>query len=330
MLVGTDFSAYSMNTFQLIHEAGCFAEDGYDKSKTMLAEIKEQIKKDAGVASFTCDISQLPENKPISSKMHKPYDHNLLGQDLVPPRFINGNRVETENGVYFLAGCPKSYEAAGWYWEEIIKNGVKVVVSLHDETEGGDRANKFWTQEQLDKMAFPEGIEIKVLSSRVLDERPQVEVTSKNGKTKTVDAKIVETILEITNGEKKEEKRHLHYAGWPDRCSIPSEDLFKTLVDRIEAFSPDKESPIAINCLGGVGRTGSTAITIDERRKIRKWLAQGDSLEALTTNLAEAIFNFRRQRTHVLGNETQVPQVLLSLGKFAVAEKERLVMVEAK
>jgi len=100
---------------------------------------------------------------------------------------------------------------------------------------------------------------------------------------------------------------------------MPSEKLFVSLLDRIEVLSTSEKLPVAINCLDGVGKTGSTAVSLEIRSKIREQIAAGIPPEEITINLPETIYAFRKQRRNVLANEQQLSQVASTLHTYVKA-----------
>ena len=98
---------------------------------------------------------------------------------------------------------------------------------------------------------------------------------------------------------------HLHYVGWKDRKAIPDERLYQKLLDRMKELSPIGNAPISINCRGGVGRTGTTAAAYALEYSGKKMV-----------NIPQTIFDLRKQRKGMVGQETQFSQVYSVLGRY--------------
>ena len=121
--------------------------------------------------------------------------------------------------------------------------------------------------------------------------------------------KIIESTLIATNGSKKRTIKHLHYTGWKDKRAAPSVWLMDRLQNRMKVLSPNPETPIAINCRGGIGRTGTLATSYVLRKKINEKILKGKPLKKIRVNIPDTIYSFRKQRNGLVGNEIHLSQI---------------------
>ncbi len=242
------------------------------------------------------------------------YEDNLAKNQLIPvPDYpLNASDVVMEHGrKYLLFACPRDVEEANLLFEAAMQQKVFLFVSLLESTEAEDKLNNYWRQENLAKIITPSGWSFAVKSVKTLETAPR-EAGGLN------EPKILETSITATHtsGEVRE-LTHLHYEGWRDREAMPSEPLFHTLLDRIiELQGVREEVPIAINCHGGVGRTGTTAVSHYLRKEIDRQLAHGISIHDITVNIPNILFAFRLQRNDLLAQATQLANVYSVLGDY--------------
>ena len=98
---------------------------------------------------------------------------------------------------------------------------------------------------------------------------------------------LFETTLTLSNGKVL---THLHYEGWCDGTPVPDVHLFQLMLDRMRELNQN-DAPIAINCKGGVGRSGFTLIAYAlERAELSRPI-----------NLVEMIYALRKQRMNFFG-----------------------------
>lgn len=227
---------------------------------------------------------------------------NLVGKDR-NEEFINANNVQVgKHSQFILAACPKNTTKAAGLFEVAIQKGTRLFVSTLESHEGKEKCNNFWKNEQLSQMPFRNGLKIVNVGMRVLAEK---------GK-----AQIIESDLVATFSDKEVLLKHLHYEGWVDRSALPDEELFQLLLDRIEELQEGVDAPFEINCHGGVGRTGTTAISYYLRKEIDAELASGKSLDEIAFNIPEIHYQFRKQRNGFLGQATQLANVYAVLGEY--------------
>ncbi len=212
-----------------------------------------------------------------------PYDYNRTGKEL--GIYVNATNITMQDGQRFIiAGLPHDKQCAANYISGAMAQGSAVFVSLHESDDTADRLNGFWKAEATSDMRFYDGSFVVKTDEKVL-------YHGKPGINR--DTKVVETTITLSNGK---ELTHLHYEGWCDSTPVPDIDLFQKMLARMRELNV-LDAPIAINCKGGVGRSGFTLLVYALERSIDKM----DSLGNI--NLIEIIYALRKQRANFFGTE---------------------------
>ena len=152
------------------------------------------------------------------------------------------------------------------------------------------------------------------------DTNPKLYVSIKQGLEKPL--QIAESTLELSNGKSV---THLHCDGWIDRSPISDEETLQHLLDRAEELSPEKDIPVAFNCKGGKGRTGTAYLCYYLRRYIQERLAAGDRLDDITINIPKLLYNSWKERSGLTSHGDQLTQVY----SVTAAYYNRLKMIES-
>ena len=268
----------------------------------LVNKIRKRAKTDPAILAKTTHDALKPENKKIASRYNPPFDYNRTGRNL--NFFINASDVNTDIQNFILSELPHTISEAQNYLEAIIKQGTKVFISLHETNEDRERCHDFWKDSSTQQFKFSDG-------SKIVNSKTKVLLTGKKG-VKNI-SQIVETKLLLTNGKTI---THLHYDGWYDRTPVPDEHIFQALLNRVKELSPRKEIPIAINCRGGVGRTGVTAICYSLRSQIEEQLAKGKNLDDIEINIPETLYALRKQRSGLVQKTKQFTQVYAIIGGY--------------
>jgi len=263
-----------------------------EKARELVHTIRDKIKKNPDV-----------QEKQVIH--YRTYEYNRSGRDLPGPELC-ANDLCIDNQCFILAGLPKNIESAAQYWNVILQQEGCLVVSLHDSTESEDLCNNFWKQQRLSQMQLVDGWTITEQNHEIL-------IKGKKSKKGTFPA-LIKTTLLATNSEETRTLFHLHYVGWPNHTSIPDKTVFQALLKNMRLLSPKKILPIAINCHGGIGRTGATAATYILERQISKAVRENKENE-YRVNLAKIIYDFRKQRPNVLSNSNNISKI------FSVLER---------
>jgi len=259
------------------------------------------------------------ESDPIFSNksvtLYYTYEENRSGKNLSGPQLCV-NDVCVDNQRFILAGLPENTETAAQYWNVILQQGTRVIVSLHDNTEAQEAHANFWKQDALDQMRLLDGWTITEKEQEILIAgEPKEVVISTSQSPETVSPGLIKTRLLATNGKETKTLFHLHYVGWPDHSAISDETVFQALLDQMHILSPKKSAPIAINCHAGIGRTGAAAVTYILERQIEEAVREGKE-DLYRVNIPRIVFVFRQQRPYALPNSGNVPKIFSVLEKY--------------
>lgn len=260
------------------------------KAKSIIERIKRDVKNDPFTKALRKATPGRVKAKGAANKHIATYEFNRTGKDTGV--FLNWSDVHTKYQNFRLGACPRSTKEAQALFSTVLKDNVRVMVSLHEKDEIKDRCNDFWKNRRLKSMSI-DGWKITGKKEKILGTE-----TSKTGRT----SKIIETTLVAKKGSKSKSFTHLHFDGWKDGSHVSSEKLFKKLLDRMQALSPSPKTPIAINCRAGVGRTGTTAVAFYLRRYIDAKFQEKKKPNHLHVNIPETIYHFRAQRFGIGGH----------------------------
>lgn len=301
----TEYGKFPEHTFtlpELLEVGKRLNQDGYKKAKTLFKTMKAMIKQDPAITSLTkTDLELFP--KEIRPKYNGPFDFNRFGRELNQV-YLNASEVTFPEQKYILWGCPHNVSVVNHFFQQALEKNISVLVSTHQATEALDRSNAFWSADSVNNLSLNGGWKLEHLGGKALAEDTK---PNEDGRI----PRLVETTIRATKKNQERFITHLHYDGWKDRHPMPSLQLFDQLLDRMQELNPDPQIPVAINCVGGVGRTGTTAVSLLLRRKIdqrRKENGQ-DWLDSTTVNIPEIIYEFRKQRESIVGNEKQFTQI---------------------
>lgn len=276
--------------------------NSYDQAEELYNEIRYRVEYDKSILALTYKTAE--KFKDIASKYHAPFDVNRTGRQF-KGLYVNASDVQMDGQYFIIACCPKNSKELRDYFDAALADNVVVFVSALQSREVKSRKNNFWTRKVLKNVVLRDDVTISHLYSQVL------QVKEKSHRN-TI-PQIIETTLATSDGR---EFTHLHYEGWRDKSGMPCEDLLNTLLDRIYELSPDPQVPVAINCKGGAGRSGTIAVSLYLRRYVDAQLAQGVALDDIEVNIPEVIYSFRKQRRGIIGAQEQLVQLYSVLSDY--------------
>lgn len=242
---------------------------------------------------------------------------NRLAEDPI----INASDVTLNGRNYLLFGCPWRADHATVLFDVALKQGVSLFVSTLESTDAQDKFNNYWLNDKLIHLRSRDGWTITNIGQRVLA-KAEMEPQGTN------EPQIIESTLLATRAGESRTLIHLHYEGWRDRQAMPSEALFNVFQDRIAELQKGKTVPFAINCHGGVGRTGTTALSHYFRHYVDAELAAGKNLDDIEVNIPEVLFQFRLQRKWFLGESGQLANAYSVLGDYYEQLKKKKLVTE--
>ncbi len=270
-------------------------KNNFKKAKELIREIRRRALIDPKMKALTTKKSK--EHKKNRGRLHHPYDKNRLGKQ-IKDLYINASDARLKEQSFIFSSCPRSYSEVRDYFDGALARKTTLFVSCLKSTEVRNRSNNFWQNKVLKHIRLRNGSKITQTSSRVLE-------ILENSKKKTV-PQIIESKLYCSNGDWV---THLHYEGWRDKAEMPSERLLNVLLDRIYELNPDPSVPVAINCKGGIGRTGTVALSLYLRRIVDSELKAGKELSEIEVNIPELIYMFRKERKRMIGVPKQLAQI---------------------
>lgn len=206
---------------------------------------------------------------------------------------LNANDVVLGAQSYLLFACPQHVLEALRLFDAAFAKGISLFVTLMRSDEAPERFTKFWTEQAIAKESTLDRWKFRKFEQKLLH-----------------DARFVK--IWKTSFEAFQEKDlthsvvHLHFDGWQDQCAIPDEELFLKFLDEIN--NEHKSGPIAVNCFGGVGRSGTTALSHYLINHIRS---------ANTVNIPELVLACRNQRRNFLTVPAQLSGVYSAVSVLA-------------
>lgn len=223
------------------------------------------------VESATCKLSELSEQLKRYSQ-----DTALQKQLLMAIKVASTTQktekiykfVEVEDQKFILSALPASVEEAHEYMDAAIRTKkCSLFVSCHEPNDDdGKRCNDFWENKEVLARGF-DGASVVNVAKKTLQSGKIDPATKKT-------PEILETTLTLSDGRKI---THLFYSGWTNHTPCPDEELLETLLQRMEEVEPSADKYIAINCLGGVGRTGAVGGSFLMRKRIQRILGSTSS-----------------------------------------------------
>lgn len=297
-------------TFDQLEGKAMVLKSSREIGHKIIDEIKRREKTDP---SITCLTKKDATSSEIASRYNPPYDAFRAGRD-IPGAFFNGSDVHTDLQKFLLTGCPKGPQDTADFFDTVLHQGIRIMISLNQHEEPKSRYYDFWENARLKTLNLRDGWSLEKIYEKIL-----AEYDAGNDGDRV--PKIIESTLIATKGDQQIELKHFHYDGWRDKFPMPSERLLSTLYERIEQDNPSPGTPIAINCKGGVGRSGTVAVGFYLRRYIDKNLAEG---EKSRVNIPEIIYReFRRRRSGIIGQPTQLAQVYSMASRYYLQRKAR-------
>lgn len=277
----------------LMAKRDALAENGLQMAKTLLEEIDRRDKNDPAHCKQTCIIATRHQNQ-----APQPLDKNYLGKEV--GLFCNASLAKCDKESLILSALPIRIEDAANYFEAALAHNTKLFVSLHEpeELSPGTRQSEFWKNETLSRVRLRNGVTLQNMGDSTVVAKGTF---SKLRPTMLVASSIMDSMEKTV--------RHLHCAGWPDGETYPDEELLLKLVKLMKELSPDPKFPIAINCKGGVGRTGTLALLYLVIERIRAQLEQRIPLQEIRINIPELLYALRGERSELVSRPQQLLQV---------------------
>lgn len=225
---------------------------------------------------------------------------------------------------FFLVPAP-SLEKVNAYFNTVLENGIRVMITLCSPSENPEFVIPFWNPEEIaGELHLNNGWTIR--SSEV---PPLIHYEGDTPIEPGTDLfpRLVERTLIASNEEGKSvELVHLHYENWPDFEPASEQTCLKMLLKRYEELTSgqEKSRPVSVNCFAGRGRTATFALIAYAREIIRMEVAKGTSLEAITLNIPAMLDELRREGRPSLGGDWEQLVQVYSLIASYYGELKRL------
>lgn len=251
---------------------------------------------DTSITTLPRTISKHPEYRKRGYHT-SPFDHNRLGRE-VEGTYLNASEVHLKDGPkYIFAAIPRDSVTIADYYHCLMQKGTKVVVTTNPTLESED-CRPFWLNTELEKVTFRDGWTIREIATNVL---------MKNKSSKGPE--LIQRTLNVTKGGEAKTITHLHYENWPDHKAAPDDEMLSALVHKINELQTTNDHPIAINCKGGIGRTGTLAIAHLAIHEIKKQLKAGKKKDEVSLNIAKMIYSLRKERRGMVSHKEQILQI---------------------
>jgi hypothetical protein len=219
------------------------------------------------------------------------------------------NDVDTPFGRFRIGECPRKIpskeKSAALLFKCALQDGIRVFVSLNETNESSDgvdgKASDFWENHVLGLLEIP-GMKLVKTGQTVLDSVREPQDASQQ-REQYNHPQVVESTLEavMENGEKIP-FIHLHLDGWINQHPVPEIRLFNVLQKRIFELGGD----VWYNCVGGKGRSPTTAVAQWCLRLIHKALQENTPLDELKINIPELCYMAKKCRSGVIGQACQI------------------------
>ncbi|XP_038068521.1 receptor-type tyrosine-protein phosphatase epsilon-like [Patiria miniata] len=210
-------------------------------------QLREEWSSFPGIEAIcSCDVSQLPDNKPKNRYRNIPaYDHCRVildhGEDDENLGYINAGYIKGyKNDKAYIATQGPTQATSHDFWKMVWQENVRIIVNGTNLVEDGkNKCHKYWPD--VGKSETLGGILISALSEESKGEYTVRSMTiGKVGDKESSPRKIIQ----------------FHYTTWPDK-DVPKDvtPVLKFVKEFSEA-TPKDTGPYLIHCSAGVGRTG--------------------------------------------------------------------------
>lgn len=245
----------------------------------------------------------------IGDRKGATFDFNRMGGE---KSGIGASVANVDGKKYILTACPKDIAGAGRFFDEALKLGTAIFVSTHESDEEEVKCPDFWKQRVIGDPVFAQNCTWRI--EHVAESIIATGVKEPNG---AKEPRIIKSdLLAISSdGTQKIALTHLHYEGWRNREPMADERLFDVLFREVDQVHTDKTTPISINCKGGVGRTGVSAVLHSALSEIQRQVKEGCALGEAQVNIPQIIYSLKLQRG-IIEKPKQIAEIHAFLGNY--------------
>ncbi|GMT00420.1 hypothetical protein PENTCL1PPCAC_22594 [Pristionchus entomophagus] len=235
------------------------------------------------------------------------FDWNrLVLKDRSPPHndFYHANSVYLKGDEQFhvIAAQGPLYNTSEDLWELIYQEKVSTIVQLCNFTEGPERirCSEYWPMKK--SRTFGD-LNVSLMMEDLIDEDiPDIQLRAFRVRK---------------DGESEHSVRHIFYKKWPDYGVPQTVTPLISIVRWLEENGGmNKESPILVHCLAGIGRTGTLIASLMGLRHIRRL----DAREDYSTLVMELAMELRRHRDGSIQTSQQYIYVHAAILKLLAME----------
>lgn len=243
-----------------------------------------------------------------------PYDHNRLS--LPQNRYLNASLVRGYDnaGRYIAAQGPRWDEdpkrsSAGDFFSAMHHLGVNHVLMLCQEAEivASPKCGPYW--------GAPGVV-------HEFDADADVVLRWDKSKEEVLEPGFTRRVLEVTSKRTGEAKNIYHYqfSNWMDYDTPGSVDAFMRVLKAVDATrGSDSDSPLAVHCRAGIGRTGTFIAVHDILTRARALKREGKSHEEIDISVFDTVERLRKDRAFLVQQPGQYAFIYRAV---AAASKE--------
>jgi tyrosine-protein phosphatase non-receptor type 12/18/22 len=234
---------------------------------------------------YSCSAGQSPQN--FMRNRYRdilPYNTNRVVLDPTPENpdgYINASHITfPETSTQYIASQAPLPETVVDFWQMICQYKIKVVAMLCKCVESfSPKCEQYWPKEEGETKTYG-SYTVTFVKEDAFNEYSHRSLLVKSEKY----------------GELQVEQ--LHYTEWPDHGCPTGEEYILQLIERMNEFHTNPESPILLHCSAGCGRTG-TVIALNIIRELMH------SKKLIQINVKQLVLDLRKQRTSMVQTQTQ-------------------------
>jgi len=260
-------------------------------------EIENATADDNNVGDFTSALQEynLIKNRyrnilPYEKSRVKLKDQNFEGSDFISANWVSGETPGTEH-AYIATQGPLQHTVQD-FWRMIWEQPIKVIVMLSNLIENGrEKVWQYWPD----------------LEAEPLDTGDFLIFAKSYSKTEQLISR--QFLLQNKKNNQKKTITHLQYIAWPDHGLPENTSGFSKIIDLVDEENTEN-SPVAVHCSAGIGRTGVFCVSHSILQKIRLLLWTSVSLDF---DIKQTVFKVRENRAGMIQTKEQYTFCYLSL-----------------
>lgn len=226
------------------------------------------------------------------------------------------NDVDTPLGYFRLGSCPEKdssdeFGRVSLLFQGAINDGIRLLVCLNETGESAKiGVPDFWENRVLWHLNIP-GWKIEKTGEIELASVPK---DRQDYNTPRVVKSVLEAREETTG--RIIPMTVFHMDGWRDQSPMPGKSpiLFNALQMAIREHRSTLKERVWINCIGGIGRTGTTAAGICAMEYIDQELGKKTPFDQIKPNFPQIIYSLRKSGCKLVGQPSHLHDLHAWLG----------------